>query len=94
MLTLKDQQSKGHHPDRFLPMVHTASIDKQRIAPARDTLLTQYHAVRRQTERLCQPLALEDYGVQSMVDVSPPKWHLAHTTWFFENFLLRVFAPR
>ncbi len=94
MLTLKeDQQSKDHHPDRFLPMVHTASIDKQRIAPARDTLLTQYHAVRRQTERLCQPLALEDYGVQSMVDVSPPKWHLAHTTWFFENFLLHVYDP-
>src|SRR5207249_1336264 len=61
MLTFKeDQQSKGHHPDRSLPMVQTASIDKQRIAPARDTLLTQYQAMSRQTERLCQPLALEE----------------------------------
>lgn len=47
-----------------------------------------YHAVRQLSESLCQPLVIEDYGVQSMADVSPPKWHLAHTTWFFETFLL------
>ncbi len=63
------------------------------LAASRDTLLAQYREVRRQTETLCQPLAIEDYGVQSMVDVSPPKWHLAHTTWFFETFLLRAFSP-
>ena len=54
----------------------------------------QYDAVRAQTEALCRPLAIEDYGVQPMVDASPPKWHLAHTTWFFETFLLRPFVHR
>jgi len=51
-------------------------------------LIDAYAAVRQLSETLCQPLVIEDYGVQSMADVSPPKWHLAHTTWFFETFLL------
>ena len=45
-----------------------------------DPLAARYTAVRVQTEALCRPLAVEDYGVQPMVDASPPKWHLAHTT--------------
>ena len=53
-------------------------------------LAAQYQRIRDQTEALCRPLALEDYGVQPMVDASPPKWHLAHTTWFFETFLLNA----
>ena len=52
-----------------------------------------YAAVRRHTEALCEPLTVEDYGVQPFADASPPKWHLAHTTWFFETFLLKAFAP-
>lgn len=52
-------------------------------------LLEAYPAVRRTTERLCEPLVSEDYVVQAMPDVSPTKWHLAHTSWFFETFLLR-----
>ena len=50
-----------------------------------------YVRVRAQSEALCKPLAIEDYGVQPMDDASPPKWHLAHTTWFFETFLLKAF---
>jgi ergothioneine biosynthesis protein EgtB len=52
------------------------------------SLVEQYQQVRDLSEHLCQPLAIEDYVIQSMPDVSPPKWHLAHTTWFFETFLL------
>ncbi|PPK85397.1 ergothioneine biosynthesis protein EgtB [Neolewinella xylanilytica] len=48
----------------------------------------QYTRVRQQSIRLCEPLEAEDYTVQPVDDVSPPKWHLGHSTWFFENFLL------
>ena len=53
-----------------------------------DRLGTSYQAVRQMTERLAQPLSPEDCQVQSMPDASPVKWHLAHTTWFFETFVL------
>lgn len=56
-----------------------------------DRLPARYEHVRRFTEALCETLAPEDMVVQSMEDVSPTKWHLAHTSWFFETFLL---APR
>ena len=52
-----------------------------------------FAAVRARTEALCEPLMVEDYGVQPFADASPPKWHLAHTTWFFETFLLKAFVP-
>lgn len=48
-----------------------------------------YMAVRQHSEAICRPLKTEDYVVQPVVDVSPPKWHLGHTTWFFETFLLK-----
>ena len=54
-----------------------------------DAMAQRYAAVRRFTEQLCEPLATEDYVVQSMADVSPTKWHLAHTSWFFETFILQ-----
>ncbi len=47
-----------------------------------------YARIRRATEALCRPLRTEDYVVQSMPDASPTKWHLAHTSWFFETFVL------
>lgn len=53
-----------------------------------DSLLTRYQAVRTHSTELCAPLEVEDYVVQPISDVSPPKWHLAHTTWFFEELLL------
>jgi ergothioneine biosynthesis protein EgtB len=53
----------------------------------------RFREIRSQSERLCAPLAVEDYVVQSMPDVSPPKWHLAHTTWFWETFLLQPNVP-
>lgn len=53
-----------------------------------EDLSAYYLKVRQQTEILCEPLEPEDYVVQSMADVSPAKWHLAHVTWFFETFVL------
>jgi ergothioneine biosynthesis protein EgtB len=52
-------------------------------------LRTCYRAVRQTTERLARPLGPEDCQVQSMADASPVKWHLAHTSWFFETFVLQ-----
>ena len=62
-------------------------------AHARHQLLGRYRAVRRFTEQLCETLQPEDCVVQSMPDVSPTKWHLAHTSWFFETFILKVWLP-
>jgi ergothioneine biosynthesis protein EgtB len=56
-----------------------------------DSLLARYLAVRARTEALASPLSPEDQMLQSMPDCSPTRWHRAHTTWFFETFLL---APR
>jgi ergothioneine biosynthesis protein EgtB len=57
--------------------------------PDRARLARSYQEVRRVTEALCKPLETEDYVVQSMSDASPAKWHLAHTSWFFETLVLK-----
>ncbi len=54
-------------------------------------LLERYRAIRRFSRELCDSLAPEDCVIQSMPDVSPTRWHLAHTTWFFETFVLGRF---
>jgi len=54
-------------------------------------LITYYTQVRQQSELLCEPLEIEDYGIQTLPETSPPKWHLAHTAWFFETLLLKPF---
>ncbi|AHM62290.1 hypothetical protein D770_20205 [Flammeovirgaceae bacterium 311] len=51
-------------------------------------LLDRFKQIRSMSEEICTPLQPEDYVVQPVVDVSPPKWHLGHTTWFFEEFVL------
>ncbi len=57
-------------------------------------LLSLFLETRKDTENICAPLETEDYVVQPIVDVSPPKWHLGHTTWFFEEMLLKKFKPK
>ncbi len=56
-------------------------------------MISLYNEVRERTELLCKSLKTEDYVVQPVVDVSPPKWHLGHTTWFFETFILIPHLP-
>src|SRR4051812_27453743 len=55
-------------------------------------LRSTYKAIRQHSEQICKPLKTEDYVVQPVVDVSPPKWHLGHTTWFFETFILKLYS--
>lgn len=57
------------------------------------TVLDRYQAIRQHSLELIRPLSAEDCGVQSMADASPSKWHLAHTTWFFETVVLQCHVP-
>lgn len=59
-----------------------------------ESLFSRYEAVRELSERICEPLAVDDCQLQSIKETSPPKWHLAHVSWFFETFLLQQFLPR
>jgi ergothioneine biosynthesis protein EgtB len=68
------------------PQTFSAAEDVARLA-------RHYRGVRQETEFLCEPLEPEDYVLQSMPDASPAKWHLAHTSWFFETFVLRPHLP-
>lgn len=54
-------------------------------------LAETFLAIRRQSLQACEPLELEDYGLQAAAFSSPPKWHLAHTSWFFETFILKPY---
>jgi hypothetical protein len=55
-------------------------------------LLQEYQRIRHTSAAICAPLARDDYQLQSIVETSPPKWHLGHVTWFFETFVLQAFV--
>ena len=61
--------------------------------PDQTSPFSRYAPVRERTTALCEPLVTEDFVVQTMEDVSPAKWHLAHTSWFFETFILTPHLP-
>jgi ergothioneine biosynthesis protein EgtB len=65
----------------------------ERTESASADMLRRYEQVRTFSERLCEPLVPEDFVIQSMPDVSPTKWHLAHISWFFETFILSEHYP-
>jgi ergothioneine biosynthesis protein EgtB len=71
-----------------------AAHSRERVASGRaQALLERFHEVRTFTTQLCRGLEPEDCVVQSIPDVSPTKWHIAHTTWFFETFILKKWVP-
>ncbi len=67
------------------------SAREPRSEPVPESLIQRYRAVRSLTQDLVSPLSAEDCVVQSMPDASPVKWHLAHTSWFFETFVLKSY---
>lgn len=75
---LKSGELAGRDTDDLIPLTH---------------LRTMYSDVRQQFEDYCAPLEIEDYGLQAVAETSPAKWHLAHTSWFFETFILKPFMP-
>jgi ergothioneine biosynthesis protein EgtB len=85
VLLLSDHFSPAlFSPNAILAMPLLSEPNTQRNG----ALAARYQTVRAATEQLCVPLHTEDYVVSSMPDVSPTKWHLAHTSWFFETFVL------
>jgi hypothetical protein len=70
-------------------MPHTTTAPAAPLTTPASSMLERYRAIRTTTEMLVEPLEIEDMVVQAMPDTSPTRWHLAHTTWFFETFVLK-----
>ena len=77
--------------DAIFVLINQMQPSRQ-TSPSND-LVAFYTEVRAFTESLCEPLEIEDYIPQPVVDVSPPKWNIAHTTWFFEEMILKKYSP-
>jgi ergothioneine biosynthesis protein EgtB len=80
-------REQGNQPVRY----QIGEVKAPSMSWSRDDAISAYKHVRTRSEDICRPLAIEDYVVQPVEDVSPPKWHLGHTTWFFEQVLLDQF---
>ena len=79
-----------------MPQAAVSGLQRASVPPSRnprELWADTFRAVRAETERRAGPLSAEDQTIQSMPDASPAKWHRAHTTWFFEQFLLKPYAP-
>src|ERR1700686_4504660 len=72
-------------------IVLEVAVQEEACRAYRHAAIERFEAVRHETEALTANLTAEDQSIQSMPDVSPTKWHLAHTTWFFETFILSRF---
>jgi ergothioneine biosynthesis protein EgtB len=77
----------------MMPSAALAREAPASLPPDRARFLAAFHRVRAETERRAAPLSAEDQAIQSMPDASPIKWHRAHTTWFFETFLVQPNVP-
>jgi len=87
----QDQQAQPKQAKNKKTKQSQASNNQASSDSIPEDILKYYSRVRHDSEYLCQPLEIEDYGIQTMPEVSPPKWHLAHTSWFFETLLLKPF---
>lgn len=67
-------------------------MTEKQAALSKHQIIERFVATRKHSEELCRPLEIEDYGLQAVAETSPAKWHIAHTSWFFETFLLKEFV--
>ena len=77
--------------DRKAAVLNDLTRSSKRESELRLHHIDRFLQVRQQSEQLCEPLVIEDFVVQTMEDVSPAKWNLGHTTWFFETVVLQRF---
>src|SRR6185437_14660397 len=89
-LSVRSLPDKPRKPPLTMPPIPLADIHRM-TSPAPSELERKYAGIRERTVKLASPLSVEDCCVQSMPEASPVKWHLGHTTWFFETFVLEPY---